>query len=93
MERCLKKLVLEAWATGFQDPEKGGWEPVGPSGRKTVPGGLDWRQPGVYLQPGQKTNSGSMTKESIMKHPITWILQVTAGLYWRLPSIRIRGSL
>ncbi len=34
MERCLKKLVLEAGATGFQDPEKGGWEPVGPSGRK-----------------------------------------------------------
>ncbi len=48
MERCLKKLVLEAEVTGFQDPEKGGWEPVGPSGRKTVPGGHDWRLPGVY---------------------------------------------
>ena len=24
MERCLKKLVLEAEVTGFQDPEKGG---------------------------------------------------------------------
>jgi len=47
MERCLKKLVLEAGAMGFQDPEKGGREPAGPSGRKTVPGGLDWRQP-VY---------------------------------------------
>jgi hypothetical protein len=47
-------------ATGFQDPEKGGWEPVGPSRRKTLPGGLDWRQTGVYSQPpeGQKTNSG-----------------------------------
>jgi len=30
----------DAEATGFQDPEKGGWEPVGPSGRKTLPGGL-----------------------------------------------------
>ena len=60
MERCLEKLVLKAGATGFQDPEKGGWEPVGPSGRKTVPGGLDWRQPDVYSQPpeGQKVNSG-----------------------------------
>jgi hypothetical protein len=51
MESCLKELVLDAEATGFQDPEKGGWEPVGPSGRKTLPGGLDWRQPGVYSQP------------------------------------------
>ncbi len=33
MESCLKKLVLEAGAAGFQDPEKGGWEPVRPSGR------------------------------------------------------------
>ncbi len=60
MERCLKKLVLEAKAMGFWDSEKGGCEPLGPSGRKTVPGGLDWRRPGVYSQPpeGQKTNSG-----------------------------------
>ena len=60
MEKCLKKLVLEAGATGFQNQEKGGWEPVGPSGRKTVPGGLDWRQPGVYSQSpeGQNDNSG-----------------------------------
>ncbi len=29
-----EKLVLEAGATGFQDPKKGGWEPVGPFGRK-----------------------------------------------------------
>jgi hypothetical protein len=33
MESCLKKLVWDAEATGFQDPEKGRWEPVGPSGR------------------------------------------------------------
>ncbi len=26
---------------------KSGWEPVGPSGRITMPGGLDWRQPGA----------------------------------------------
>ena len=37
MERCLKKLVWDAEATGLQDPEKGGWEPVEPSGRKTLP--------------------------------------------------------
>ncbi len=29
-----EKLLLEAETTGFQDPEKGGWEPVGPSGKK-----------------------------------------------------------
>ena len=60
MERCLKKLDLEAEATGFQDPEKGGCEPVGHLGENNVLGGLDWREAGVYLQPpeGQKTNSG-----------------------------------
>ena len=42
MERCLKKLVLDAQAMSFWDSGKGGWEPVGPSGRKTVLGGLDW---------------------------------------------------
>ncbi len=47
LEGCLKKLVLEAEAMGFGDSEKRGWEPVGPSGGKTVPGGLDWRQPRV----------------------------------------------
>jgi len=54
--------VWDAEATGFQDPEKGGSEPVGPSGRKTLPGGLDWRQTGVYSQlpEGQKTNSGQI---------------------------------
>jgi hypothetical protein len=60
MERCLKRLVLEAKAMGFGDSEEGGWEAVGPSGRRIVPGGLDWRQPGVFSQlpEGQKTNSG-----------------------------------
>ena len=60
-ERRLKKLVLEAEATGFQEPGKGGWEPGGDRlGEKSVLGGLDWRQTGVYSQPpgGQKTNSG-----------------------------------
>ena len=33
-QRTVQKLILEAEATSFQDPEKGGWEPVGPSGRK-----------------------------------------------------------
>ncbi len=60
MEGCLKKLVLEAEAMGFWDPWKGGWEPMGASGTKTVLGGPEWRQPGVYSQlpEGQKTNSG-----------------------------------
>ena len=45
---------------GFGDSKKGGWEPLGPSGRKTMLGGLYWRQPRVYssLPEGQKTNSG-----------------------------------
>ena len=51
MEGCLKKLVLKAEAMGFGDPWKGGWEPMGASGRKTVPEGLDWKQSGVYSQP------------------------------------------
>ena len=51
MERCLKKLVLKAEAMGFGDPWKGGWEPMGASGRKTVPEGLDWKQSGVCSQP------------------------------------------
>ncbi len=33
MESCLKKRVMEAEPKSH-DPEKGGWEPVGPSGRK-----------------------------------------------------------
>ena len=51
MEGCLKKLVLKAEAMGFGDPWKGGWEPMGASGRKTVPEGLDWKQSGVCSQP------------------------------------------
>ena len=60
MESCLKKLVLEAAATGFQDPEKGGWERWDHLGENIVLGGLDWRQTPVYsiLPGGQKTNSG-----------------------------------
>jgi len=60
MESCLKKLVLEAAATGFQDPEKGGWEQWDHLGENIVLGGPDWREAGVYWQPpeGQKTNSG-----------------------------------
>ena len=60
MERCLNKLVLEAGATGFKDPEKGGWEPVGPSGRKDRARRARLEEPSVYSQPpeGQKTNSG-----------------------------------
>jgi hypothetical protein len=66
MESCLKKLVMDAEATGFQDPEKGDWDPVGPYGRKPLPGGLDWRQTSVYAQPsgGQKTKSGSYPNHS-----------------------------
>ena len=46
-----EKLVLKAEAMGFGDPWKGGWEPMGASGRTTVPEGLDWKQSGVYSQP------------------------------------------
>ena len=60
MESCLKKLILEAGATGFQEP----WKAVGSRwdrlGEGIVLGGLDWGQTGLYSQPpgGQKTNSG-----------------------------------
>jgi hypothetical protein len=51
LKRCLKKLVLEAEATGFQDPEKGGWEQWDHLGENIVLGGPDWRRMGVYSQP------------------------------------------
>ena len=62
MEGCLKKLILDADLTVLGGPEKEGWETMGASGTKTVPGGLYWKQSGVYSQPleGQKTNSGYM---------------------------------
>ena len=34
MESCLKTLVWDAEAIGFQGPEKDGWEPMGPVGKK-----------------------------------------------------------
>jgi len=56
-----EKAGLDAEATGFQHPEKGGRGPVGPSGRKycagIVLGCTDWRQTGVYSQlPGGQKN-------------------------------------
>ena len=55
-----EKLVLEAEATVFQDPEKGGWDPWDYLAENIVLGGFDWKQTGVYSQPpeSQKTNSG-----------------------------------
>ena len=62
MESCLKKLVLEAAATGFQDREKGGREPVGRSGRKPCArrARLEANRCIISNPPagGQKTNSG-----------------------------------
>ena len=57
MERCLKKLVLEAKAMGFGDSEKGGWEPLAAN---TALEGFSWRQMGIYSQQpeSQKINSG-----------------------------------
>ena len=60
MEICLKKLVLDAGATGFQEPwkaVKSRWDRLG---ENIVFGGLSWRHMGVQLQQpeGQKTNSG-----------------------------------
>ena len=43
LKPCMSFLTTRA----FGDSEKGGWEPVGPSGRKTMPGGFAWRQPRV----------------------------------------------
>ena len=61
MERFLKKLVLDAKATGFQDPEKGGWGPLAVSRRKILPGSAQLKVNGFILTSwkGQKTNSGS----------------------------------
>ena len=54
----MKKLVLEADATGFQDPEMGGWEQWKHLGEKTVLGGLGWGQTGIYSwrPEGEKNN-------------------------------------
>ena len=48
MESCLKKLVLDAPETGFQDAER---KPLVPPGRELVPGGIHWRQMGVDSLP------------------------------------------
>ena len=48
MESCLKKLVLDAPETGFQDAER---EPLVPPGRELVPGRIHWRQMGVDSLP------------------------------------------
>ena len=39
IESCLKKLVLEAGATGFQDPWKDGWSRWDPLAEKRCPEG------------------------------------------------------
>ena len=56
MESCLKKLVLDAPETGFQDAERAERKPLVPPGRELVPGGIHWRQMGVDSLPsgGQK---------------------------------------
>jgi hypothetical protein len=42
MEGCLKKLVLEVRPTGFQDPERGGWESMGLSKQSVCSGAPKW---------------------------------------------------
>ena len=51
MESCLKKLVLDAPETGFQDAERAERKPLVPPGRELVPGGIHWRQMGVDSLP------------------------------------------
>jgi hypothetical protein len=57
----MKKLVLEAAATFFQNSDRGVGSQWGHLGENIVLGGPDWRQTGAYSHPpgGQKTNSGS----------------------------------
>ncbi len=43
MERCLKKLMREAEATGFQDPEKAARSRWDHLEDHLVLGGLDWK--------------------------------------------------
>jgi hypothetical protein len=71
MERCLKKLVLEAEATGFQDPKRVAGSLWDRLGENIVLGGLDWRQMGVYSQPpeGQKVYSGSEESHPLSLRP------------------------
>lgn len=45
MERYLNKRVLVASATGFQDPKRGGWEPMDFSEEKLESVGRNW----VYI--------------------------------------------
>ena len=61
--RTLIVDVLSRQAESSWDSEKGGWEPVGPSERKFVLGGLHWKQTGVYSLPsgGQKVYSSLNT--------------------------------
>ena len=62
MESCLKKLVLDAPETGFQDAERAERKPLVPPGRELVPGGIHWRQMGVDSLPSgvQKVYSRSI---------------------------------
>ena len=50
-----EKLVLEADVTGFQDPEKGGWEPVGPSGRRDSARKARLEGAGCVLAPAEES--------------------------------------
>ncbi len=62
MESCLKKLVLDAPETGFQDAERAERKPLVPPGRELVPGGIHWRQMGVDSLPSGVQKVYSRTK-------------------------------
>ena len=60
MERCLRKLVLDADLTVLGDSEREAGSLSDHQGENIVLGGLDCKRMGVYSQPpkSQKTNSG-----------------------------------
>ena len=72
MENCLKKLVLEAEATNFWDPEKGGWGPVGPSGRKPCARRARLEANGCILATAGRSKNQFRSKESSSEnsHPL-----------------------
>ncbi len=71
MESCLKKLVLDAPETGFQDAERAERKPLVPPGRELVPGGIHWRQMGVDSLPS------GVQKVYSSKHELFDLLQKT----------------
>ncbi len=80
MESCLKKLVLDAPETGFQDAERAERKPLVPLGRELVPGGIHWRQMGVDSLPSGVQKVYSSLKQSVFFHQMVSLLRFTMNI-------------